>query len=218
MVARFRTLKHPADIFGRFAAGALHAYVARSVQAQRWRHIAIGKGAQVHRGTLLHTNDAGTDRRIVIGDRSFVGQNCFFSAGELIELEQDCLIGPSCNLLGAGHLIDDPTRSYAASPIVNYGKIVVEANCWIGTACTIIGDVRVGFGSIVAAGSLLRESVPPLCMVAGNPGRIRKLFDWKNRIWNSACAGSEIFEESMRCHEQKMPSREQFIHQLSRSL
>lgn len=213
-IARLRNLKHPADVLGRFAIGGLHAYIATSVRAPLWRHISVGKDAQIHRGTLLHTNDMGVERRIVIGARSFVGQHCFFSAGDLIELEQDCLVGAACSLLGAGHATDDPTRPYAASPIVSYGEIVFEANCWIGTACTIVGGVRVGFGSIIAAGSLLRHSVPPLCMVAGHPARVTKVFDWERRQWLGVPAGSQALQESLLAREAAMPTRVQFLEAL----
>lgn len=215
-IARLRDLRCAADIFGRFAVGGLQAHVGAGVRARMWRHISIGRNAQIHRGTLLHTNDSGIEPRIVIGERSFIGQNCFFSAGEMIHLEQDCLIGANCNILGAGHVYEDPSRSYPTSPVVSYGSIVLEANCWIGTACTIVGGVRIGFGSIVACASLVRESVPPLCMVAGSPAKLRKTFDWSTGAWKAVPESGEALEDALEHHLKTLPTHAGFVERLSR--
>lgn len=213
-VARARSVRSPADLLGRFGAGALRAYVASSVRSNRWRQVSVAAGAQVHRGTSLHCNDAQPGKRIVIGARAFIDQHCFFSAGDLIEVGRDCLVGASCKLLGAGHVYDDPTTPYARAPVVSYGQIVLEPNVWLGAGVTVVGNVRIGFGTIVAAGTLLREGVPPLCLVAGHPACIVKVFAWTQRVWRSVPADAAAREQALIEHREQLPTLAEFDAQL----
>ena len=48
----------------------------------------------------------------------------------------------------------------------------VGRNCFIGGRSLIMPGVTIGDGCIVGAGSVVTKSVPPGCIVAGNPARI----------------------------------------------
>jgi acetyltransferase-like isoleucine patch superfamily enzyme len=50
--------------------------------------------------------------------------------------------------------------------------IVLERNVWVTSGCTILGGVRIGENSVVAAGSVVTRSVPPNVLVGGNPARV----------------------------------------------
>jgi len=63
--------------------------------------------------------------------------------------------------------------------IVASGPIDVQDEAWIGAGAVIFPGVSIGFGAIVGAGSVVREDVPPMTVVAGVPARvIRKLTDF----------------------------------------
>jgi carbonic anhydrase/acetyltransferase-like protein (isoleucine patch superfamily) len=53
---------------------------------------------------------------------------------------------------------------------------IIESHCLIGMRSTILNDVRIGEGSIVAAGALITEgtTVPPHSLVMGMPARVRR--------------------------------------------
>ncbi len=52
---------------------------------------------------------------------------------------------------------------------------VIEDNVWIGINSTILPKgVRIGYGAIVGAGSVVTKDVPAMTIVAGNPARIIK--------------------------------------------
>lgn len=48
----------------------------------------------------------------------------------------------------------------------------IGENCFIGGRSLILPGVEIGDGCVVGAGSVVTKSVPPRCVVAGNPARI----------------------------------------------
>ncbi|MEM6407339.1 MAG: acyltransferase [Pseudomonadota bacterium] len=48
----------------------------------------------------------------------------------------------------------------------------IGRNCFIGARSVILPGVRVGDGSIVAAGAVVTRDVPADCIVGGNPARV----------------------------------------------
>ncbi|MCY4180435.1 MAG: acyltransferase [Litoreibacter sp.] len=48
----------------------------------------------------------------------------------------------------------------------------IGRNCFIGARSMILPGVRIGDGSIVAAGAVVTKDVPPDCIVAGNPAKV----------------------------------------------
>jgi len=52
-----------------------------------------------------------------------------------------------------------------------FGPIVIEDNCIIGLRATIFPNVRIGRNSVIAAGSVVINDVPPNSVVMGVPAR-----------------------------------------------
>ncbi|WP_289060982.1 acyltransferase [uncultured Zobellia sp.] len=60
------------------------------------------------------------------------------------------------------------------------GTCIVEDDVWIGHGSTIIGGVKIGRGSIIAAGSVVTKDVPPCEIYGGVPAKkIRERFKLK---------------------------------------
>jgi acetyltransferase-like isoleucine patch superfamily enzyme len=211
---KLRDFLTPRNLFSRLNSHSFYADVSLYATARCWRHIKIGRQSIIEKGVHFHSNDDGDEKRILIGEYCHIGQNCFFSAGELILIDSHSIVGASCNLLAAGHIYDDPTQTYGTAKVVSYGKMRLGPNVWVGTGCTIVGNVEVGFGSIIAAGSILRISLPPLSMAAGNPARIVKLFDWKSQSWVRLSGNELLFSEKLANHLAMIPNEAVYLEHL----
>lgn len=60
--------------------------------------------------------------------------------------------------------------------------IIIENDVWIATNVTIMENVRIGNGAVVAMESLVTKDVPPYALVGGNPARIIKYRFSKEQI------------------------------------
>jgi virginiamycin A acetyltransferase len=60
------------------------------------------------------------------------------------------------------------------SDIDDKGDIIIGEDVWIGTNCVILSGVKIGRGSIVAAGSVVTKDIEPYSIVGGVPAKFIK--------------------------------------------
>lgn len=106
---------------------------------------------------------------VTIGKGCFIQQCCTFFGRGGITIGNNVFIGPKVNLITINHDMNPDNRS------ATYGRpIVIEDKVWIGINSTILPGVKIGYGAIVGAGSVVTKDVPAMTVVAGNPARIIK--------------------------------------------
>jgi acetyltransferase-like isoleucine patch superfamily enzyme len=57
---------------------------------------------------------------------------------------------------------------------VSVSQATIEDDCWIGANATILPGVTIGSHSVVAAGAVVTNNVPPHSLVGGVPAKIIK--------------------------------------------
>ena len=50
--------------------------------------------------------------------------------------------------------------------------IVIGDNVWLGCRVTVLGNITIGSGTIVGAGSVVTKSIPENVIAAGNPCKV----------------------------------------------
>ena len=101
--------------------------------------------------------------RASFGERVFINQGCYFLDFGGITIGDRVLIGPRVTLTTAGHPVEPDERF----DFITHAPIVIEDDVWIGAAATITPGVRIGHGSVVGAGAVVAQDVPPLSVVTG---------------------------------------------------
>ena len=87
--------------------------------------------------------------------------------GKNIRIGKGCWIQQGCTFFDRGGItIGDGV--FIAPPIV------IEDKVWIGIGATVLPGVRIGYGSIVGANSVVTHDVPPMTIVGGNPAKFIK--------------------------------------------
>ena len=161
-----------------------HSLVEKDVHGLGWRSIKIGNHVIICSRTVFNVNSPGHEiTRISIDDWSFVGQNNFFSPGEIIAIGRYFLSGPGCRFLGADHVMTDPMLPYISSGIASKGVIRVGCNVWFGAGATVLGHVDIGHGSVIGANALVTGDVPPFSTVVGSPARVVRRYDVLSSTW-----------------------------------
>ena len=117
--------------------------------------VTIGEGAVIMMGAVINIGaeiGEGTmiDMGAILGGRATVGKHCH---------------------VGAGAVLAGVIEPASATPVI------VEDDVLIGANAVIIEGVRIGKGSVVAAGAVVIRDVEPGMVVAGVPARVIKKKD-----------------------------------------
>lgn len=130
-----------------FAFMASQAARAARLLFLRLSGVKVGKDTMISMGAKIDTH-AGT---VVIGS------NCHITYGCVI-LGHD---GATKQIYGLDNSSDKVI-----------GRVTIEDNVFVGVNSVILCNVRIGHHSVIAAGSVVRDDIPPYSLAAGNPARV----------------------------------------------
>lgn len=133
--------------------------------------VLIGDGAALDRGVvLLVAVETGEAAAIEIGNRCYINRHTIIDASESIRIGSDCMIGPFCYVTDHDHLAH-PGNPPSAGRLVS-APTVIGSRCWLGAHVTILKGVTIGDNTVVGAGSVVTESLPPRVIAVGSPARV----------------------------------------------
>lgn len=142
--------------------------------------------------SLLKLGDGAT--LVVNGDfKIYTGCTVYVNEGATLELGSGYISNNtniSCfNRISIGHgvaisedvTIRDSDNHYILRPGYEPdGSVEIGDHVWIGIRATILKGVKIGSGSVVAAGAVVTRDVPKNCLVGGVPARvIRRDVHWR---------------------------------------
>ncbi len=134
--------------------------------------------------------DARIEPGAIIRDKVSIGKNAVIMMGAVINIgaeigegtmvDMNAVIGARGKLgarvhLGAGAVVAGVLEPPSKDPCI------VEDDVMIGANAVILEGVRIGKGSVVAAGSVVTEDIPAGVVVAGTPAKIIKSVDDKTK-------------------------------------
>ncbi len=152
------------------------------------RNIVIGHNVKIAKGVVFDTIMGG---RIEIGDNCEILHGCLLMTyGGTIKIGARTSINPYTIIYGhgnttigndvliAGHCMFIPSSHIFSNIDIDINKqgltksgICVEDNVWIAHKVTILDGVLIEKGSIVAAGAVVKDSVPKNTIVGGIPAK-----------------------------------------------
>jgi acetyltransferase-like isoleucine patch superfamily enzyme len=114
--------------------------------------------------------------RMTVGRRVAINVGTYIDAGGGLDIGDYVMIGPHCVISSREHSID-PTGAPMCYQPVRYGTIAIGNDVWIGANVSIRGGVKIGDGSVVAAGAVVVRDVPPNAIVGGVPAKVLRYRD-----------------------------------------
>lgn len=156
-----------------------------------------GKGSKIGRARL----DVLPFNKFELGNRSTIEDLCTINNGVgNVFIGNNTLIG-MCNVIigpitignnvifaqnivasGLNHDYRDVNTPISLQKII-VSQITVEDDCWIAANSVITAGVTVGKHSVIAAGAVVTKDVPQYSVVAGNPAKIIKKYDFTANQW-----------------------------------
>lgn len=162
LVGFFFSLYNRELILGRGARIDPRAFVARGGA------VVLGDGSIVRSGALLLPSGGA----ISVGHGTTINQYVVINGGGGVKVGSECMIAAFTAIYSMNHVFSDKDKSIRSQGLSTKGGVVIDDDVWIGAHCCVLDGVRIGRGSVVAAGSIVTKDVPEYSVVAGNPARI----------------------------------------------
>jgi acetyltransferase-like isoleucine patch superfamily enzyme len=123
------------------------------------------------------------DSELRIGNRSYIGHGCVFTAAKSITIGEDVLIAGDCWISDYSMHPLDPEKRLAGAQVdpEDVRPVRIGNKVWIGRGVTILPGVSIGEAAVVGAAAVVTKDVPPGHICVGNPGRLlaRTVYDAK---------------------------------------
>lgn len=136
----------------------------------------IGEGCYIE--PPLHANWGG--HHVHFGKKVYANFNLTLVDDTHIYVGDNTMFGPNVTVATAGHPILPELREqgYQYNASVRIGK-----NCWIGAGAIILPGINIGDNVVVGAGSVVTKDLPDNVVAVGNPCRILREVNERDRVY-----------------------------------
>lgn len=164
----------------RFAAYGEGTVVHPPLAVERPERVAFGASTFVLAGATI---SVGPSARVQVGARTYLGRDLTIVCAGSVTIGDD--------VMGSDRLLfadTAPEPTVAGVPVRDQDlaaprPVVVEDGVFLGTGAMVLAGVTVGARSLVGAGAVVTRSVPPNCVVVGNPARVVRWYDREHDRW-----------------------------------
>lgn len=194
-------LRHRLSAIGRF-------HIAASSRVTGWSSCDFRDNCSIGARTWINVNHRQAGHAsVVVGRNTFIGIDNFLTVGRSIVFGDYCLTAANCAFISSTHRTELPDRPYATTGTTESDSIIIGANCFFGYGATVLGNVKIGHGSIVGAKSLVTKDIAPFSLAVGSPAKVIKHFDFSANCWVSGPRPETRMND--------VPSEDNYVKQLS---
>lgn len=129
----------------------------------------IDKTTTILSGLIIDNAITNDYSNLKIGEHTYIGRGCFFDLVEPIIIKDNVAVSAKCMFLTHADPGERPLMEYFPRKT---GKIIIENGCWLGAGAIVLPGVTVGECSVIGAGAVVTEDIPPYTVASGVPAKI----------------------------------------------
>lgn len=143
----------------------------------------VGIGDDTFFGPVIRYAGINYNPKIIIGEGTWIGKHSSIAAIDRVEIGKHVLFAGYVHITDHSHGYEDINSPMSPQPLISKGPVIIEDDCWLGFSCEILSGVHIGKHCVIAARAVVTKDVPPYSIVAGNPARVVKQYDFDNKKW-----------------------------------
>lgn len=136
----------------------------------------IGDGCYIE--PPLHANFGG--KHVHFGKNIYCNFGVTFVDDTHVYVGDNTMFGPHVTVATAGHPLLPELREqgYQYNIPVKIGK-----NCWLGAGVIVLPGVTIGDECVIGAGSVVTKDIPPRSVAYGNPCKVAREINEKDKVY-----------------------------------
>lgn len=136
------------------------------------RGTVIRIGARSVIDSFVKIKPAGGTGDVEIGENVTINSGCVIYTGNGLRIGNNVAVAANCTFAPVNHAFKDrETLIIEQGFQPSRGGITIGDDVWIGANCVFLDGAVVNTGCVIAAGTVVKETIPPHSIVAGNPLR-----------------------------------------------
>lgn len=179
--------------------------LAKTARITGWSCVSIGHHTIIGENSWINVNERNANA-IVIGNYCYLGPSTLLSSGKQLVIKDYAMLVIGSKILGANHNIQNPLEPYISTGVSNHQKTIIGYNVWVGANALIVGNVEIGYGSIIGAGSVVTCDIPPFSIAVGSPAKVIKRYDFFQHCWK------KIDEYNEENNKNLIPTEEEYLN------
>jgi len=140
----------------------------------------VGKKVFIGKGAWLSLGAGG---KLKIGDNTHINDGFVVACNLSVEIGNSVLIADRVFIGDSDHGYEEIGRPIMEQKMSEAEAVKVEDDSWIGINVCILKGVTIGKHSVIGAGAVVTESVAPYSVVAGNPAKVLKRYNFEMNLW-----------------------------------
>ena len=144
--------------------GALPSHTLRRILYRIVLHVKMEQNVVIYKGCEMRS-----PQRIRIGKGTSIGNDCIIAAQKGVTFGENVNLSYGVWIWTAQHNTEDPYFLVEGGKAG--GPVVIGNRVWLGPRTTILGNVTIGEGAVIAAGAVVTKDVEPFSIYGGIPAR-----------------------------------------------
>lgn len=164
-------------------------------------NVFVGRDAQI----MIAHDRPQPGPMIIFGDGTSINRRSLIAAVNEIVFGDYVLTAPGVYVADASHEF-----RHVGVPITmqglqeSKGRLEVASHSWIGMNAALVGNIRIGKGSVIGSNAVVNRSIPDYCVAVGQPARVVRAYDARSDDWVRV-ASEEQVEEILKNGRARVP-------------
>lgn len=143
-------------------------------------NVTIGRDCQL----MIATERTQPGPMIVFGNGTSINRRALIAAVNEIVFGQYVLTAPGIYCADSSHEFRNVGIPITMQGLKeSKGKLEICSHSWIGMNAALIGNIRIGRGSVVGSNAVVNQSIPDYCVAAGQPAQVIRAYDTRSKQW-----------------------------------
>ena len=147
------------------------------------KNVFIGSGAYL--SVITQYQNKNHNPSLTIGDHCCIGSDIVISCTNRIIIKDNVLISDRVFIGDSIHSYYDISKPIKDQVMNKEKQVIIGSGSFIGINAVILPGVKIGKNSVVAASAVVTKDVPDYSIAAGNPSKIIKRYNSKNKKWEN---------------------------------
>jgi acetyltransferase-like isoleucine patch superfamily enzyme len=164
-----------------FKAIGAHSVIRNPLLIANPNCIVLGSNVAIRDGVRLELvkRDGAASPELRIGNNVTIEQDFHLACCSKIVIGHNVSIAARCAVVDITHPFwkVDFSENVAGAILEGSHYVIIGQRVFLGLGVTVLPNVEIGEGAVIAPHSVVMSNLPPFCVAAGNPARVIRF--WK---------------------------------------